>query len=114
MVTTDLSVLLSRDKLNQPLQYGRLAFRLGIIWAVFYYGVTLLPISFPLRMCTTANIVHIAFGLGCGSLLLYYARASKMGYGVLGIAFAQFSWTIGQLFWFSTIALTDRALPYPS
>lgn len=114
MVTTDLSVLLGREKLKERLQYGRLAFRLGILWAIFYYGVTLLPITFPLRMCTTANIVHIAFGLGCGSLLLYYARASKMGYGVLGIAFAQFSWTIGQLFWFSTIALTDRNLPYPS
>ena len=114
MVTTDLTLALGRRKLSDKILYSKLAFRLSIIWAIFYYGILVLPISPPLPMCTTANIVHIGFGLGCGSLLLYFARVSKMGYAILGIAFAQFSWTLGKLFWFSTIALTDRTLPYPS
>lgn len=114
MVTGDLAILRSKRKISDVLFYSRLVHWFGILWVVFFYCMRLLPIKFPFRMCTTANVVHFAFGLGCGCLLLYFAKVSRRGYAVLGVAFAQFSWTIGQLFWFSTVSLTDRTLPYPS
>ncbi len=114
MVTGDLAVLQSNRRINDVLFLGRLVHWLGLLWVIFFYCTQFLPISFPLCMCKTANVVHLAFGLGCGSLLFYFARVSRMGFAVLGIAFAQFSWSIGQLFWFSTVSLTDRTLPYPS
>lgn len=53
-------------------------------------------------------------GTVAGAAVLAFSKESRERYAVLGTSFAIFSWTLGQLFWFSYSLVTGLELPYPS
>ena len=89
---------------------------LACAWAVCF--VLLLALDVPAAaLVRAADIFEIAFGLLCGSILL--AASTRQAettprHVLLGTALALFSWTLGQVFWFSYTELTGVTLPYPS
>ena len=60
------------------------------------------------------NLFELACGLFSGMLLIFYAKAFSKKYIIIGTALAVFSWTLGQLYWFSYTLITGDILPYPS
>lgn len=65
------------------------------------------------RIAFIQNILEITFGAGGGTLLILFARKAGRFY-ITATALAIFSWTLGQIFWFSYTSITGDALPYPS
>jgi hypothetical protein len=49
-----------------------------------------------------------------GIIALVYSGLKCNSDAVFGVALAVFSWTLGQLFWFSYTTITKLTLPYPS
>lgn len=91
----------------------------------FLIGVTLLlSTSFAILLLlqplpeqvllTSAEIFQLVLGLVAAVMVLSSFTTSTGKYIVLGTSLAIFSWTMGQLFWFSYTLLTGIDLPYPS
>lgn len=67
----------------------------------------------PDHIAFIQNILEVTFGAACGILLILLARKAGTFY-ITATALAIFSWTLGQIFWFSYTSITGDALPYPS
>lgn len=63
---------------------------------------------------TGAEIFQLVIGLVAALIVLSHFNTSTSKYIILGTSLAIFSWTMGQLFWFSYTLLTGIELPYPS
>lgn len=86
---------------------------LSFVWAALFY--ILLFSGFPIsQLNSVSNGMQLFTGFAVGILVLVYARFSRERYLVLGVALAILSWTLGQLYWFSSIFIDESALLYPS
>lgn len=96
--------------------YKAARFILGttLLWAVCFTALISLELFPVQQIIAAADIFQLLIGLLTALSVLGYLRFSHERYAVLGTSLAIFSWTIGQLFWFSYTVLTGSDLPYPS
>lgn len=85
-----------------------------LLWTVCYTVlafVRLLPLE---KLIAVGDVYQLALGLGATVVLFTRLKRTQRKYILLGTGLAVFSWTVGQLFWFSYTLLADSPLPYPS
>ena len=98
----------------------RPAFTAGIFLAITFlwtvcYAVLAFLHPFPLaELIVMGDIYQLILGLGAMVILFARLKHYPRKYILLGTGLAIFSWTTGQLFWFSYTLLEDFPLPYPS
>jgi hypothetical protein len=69
---------------------------------------------FPLEeLIVMGDIYQLVLGFGAMVILRARLNHYPRKYILLGTGLAIFSWTTGQLFWFSYTLLEDFTLPYP-
>lgn len=99
---------------------SRTFFAAGILLAITFlwmvcYAVLAFLRPFPLEeLIVMGDIYQLVLGLGAMVILLARLKHYPRKYILLGTGLAIFSWTAGQLFWFSYTLLEDFPLPYPS
>lgn len=85
-----------------------------LLWMVCYAALAIARL-FPLEeLIVMGDIYQLALGLGATTVLLVRLKYARCKYVIFGTGMAVFSWTAGQLFWFSYTLLADSPLPYPS
>lgn len=85
-----------------------------LLWTVCYVVLAftrLLPLE---KLIAVGDVYQLVQGLGATVILLSRMKYTSRKYLLLGTGLAVFSWTVGQLFWFSYTLLANTPLPYPS
>lgn len=92
-----------------------------LILAIFWSLSLMLFIGFGIfdleQLDFAVNVFELVYGLLAGSMVLIFSRitVNRLNrYNLLGTALAIFSWTLGQIYWFSYTSITGEILPYPS
>lgn len=85
-----------------------------LLWTVCYVVLAItrfLPLE---KLIAVGDVYQLLQGLGATVILLSRMKYTSRKYILFGTGLAVFSWTVGQLFWFSYTLLADTPLPYPS
>ncbi len=104
---------------NRPLLHrtslaARLLPAASLLWAVCYAVLALVRLIPLEQLIVLGDIYQLVLGFGAMAVLFARMKSARRKYVFLGTGLAVFSWTAGQLFWFSYTLLMDSPLPYPS
>lgn len=95
--------------------------KIMLILAIFWTLTFILFVGFEIldleQLDFAVNVFELVYGLLAGSMVLIFSRitVNRLNrYNLLGTALAIYSWTLGQIYWFSYTSITGKVLPYPS
>jgi len=92
----------------------QIALIICLLWGAIYVLGSVLFLQDRGRLIFLGEIIQLMAGAFFAILLIQIYRKWKGTNALLGTSLALFSWTAGQLFWFSYTLLSHTELPYPS
>lgn len=102
------------DQVNLRLKLLKIMLVIAVIWSAGFLLLAGLALIDRELLDFAVNLSELVFGLASGTLLLTAAKFSSNRLVITGTALAVYSWTLGQIYWFSFMSITGDLLPYPS